>query len=173
LSCLKIIWIKNRIQNILRFNSALAFVSFGMQCFPLLPGRGAGPPVVTCHGQVYHLAGRLFPEDDNARYAQLYMYDHGEALGRRALQYPDLGEQTLDLLQKMLEDISPYAAKYQHMGRVAQAQGAPEVKLGFLGATGSDVGRYSAPTTMEPGVIFVGAEGVPETNRDIVIWPHE
>ena len=148
-------------------------MSFGLQCFPVkAPGWGIGPPVVTCHGQVYHLAGRLFPDDDeSARYSQLYMYDHGEALKKRGLQYPDLGEQTMRRLQEMMEEVSPYVAKYRQMGQLAQT--TPTVRLGFLSAKGSDVSRYSAPTTMEAGVIFVGDEGVPETNRDIVIWPHE
>ena len=128
--------------------------------------------MVTCHGQVYHLAGRLFPDDDNsARYAQLYMYDHGEALKKRGLQYPDLGERTMQRLQEMLEGVSPYVRAYKQMW--VHARAAPTVQLGFLSATGSDVGRYAAPTTMEVGVIFQGDEGVPETNRDIVIWPHE
>jgi len=162
---------KTKLQNILTFNSALAFVSFGTTCFDVVSGRGAGPPVVTCHGQVYHLAGRLFPEDDNARYAQLYLYDHGAALGRRTTQYRDLDKETLENLQTMMEEVSPYAANYRRMGDVAR--NAPEVRLGFASTRGSDVGRYNAPTTLDAGVIFVGAEGVPEANRDIVIWPHE
>lgn len=144
-----------------------------MPCFPVLPGRGLGPPVVMCHGAVYHVAGRLFPDDDNARYAQLYLYDHGEALGRRVIQYPDLGKQTLQSLQAMLEGLSPYAKQYRFMRDVATANNAPTVTLGFQCAKGSDVSRYSAPTTLEAGVIFEGPEGVPDSNRDIVIWPHE
>ena len=104
-----------------------------------------------CHGAVYHVAGRLFPDDDNARYAQLYLYDHGEALGRRVIQYPDLGKQTLQSWQAMLEGQSPYARQYRFMRDVATANNAPTVTLGFQCAKGSDVSRYSAPTTLEAG----------------------
>jgi len=120
---------------------------------------------------VYHLAGRLFPDDDTARFAQLYLYDHGAALGRRVTLHRDLDKETLERLQTMMEELSPYAGKYRCMAEVAQD--APEMRLGFASIQDSDVRRYNAPTNLDAGVIFVGAEGVPETNRDIVIWPHE
>ena len=34
-----------------------------------------------CHGTVYHLAGVLFPDaSEHAKYAQVYLYDHNEAM---------------------------------------------------------------------------------------------
>ena len=74
--------------NIRVYNSALAFVSFGLNCFDNVVGRG--PPIVKCHGSVYHVAGRLFPEEpQEAKYAELYLYDHGEALGMRRQRHGD------------------------------------------------------------------------------------
>ena len=53
------------------------------------------------------------PDDpNNARYAQLYIYDHGEALGLRRARHGNLDEATLDCLQTMLERDSPYVGLY-------------------------------------------------------------
>ena len=45
-----------------QYNNAFAFLSYGADCFQELPSR-KGPPVMICHGAVYHSSGFLFPED--------------------------------------------------------------------------------------------------------------
>ena len=96
------------------YNGALCFVSFGLDIFENVAGRG--PPVIKSHGQVYHLAGRLFPaDDDDAGYAQLYLYDHGDALRKRSQRNPDLDKVVLETLQTVIEVLSPYFETYKQM----------------------------------------------------------
>ena len=51
------------------------------------------------------------------------------------------------------------------------AAAAPECKLGFKG--GADTRRYNHPQIAEPAVIFVGQDGAPPSNRDMVLWPRD
>ena len=55
------------------------------------------------------LRGVYSPEDKNSpRYAQLYLYDHAEALRMRTQKHPDLNKDILEGLQTLIETTSPY-----------------------------------------------------------------
>ena len=89
----------------------IAKVSFGADV-SLPPGRG--PPVFRVHGAVYHASVSLDPDAEaGGKYAQLYLYESGDALQQRALQHPRLSEQVLNDLQGMLEEESPFVATYR------------------------------------------------------------
>ena len=88
-----------------------AQVSFGAAISPP-PGRG--PPVFRVHGAVYHASVALDPDAQaGGKYAQLYLYESGEALHQRSLQHPRLSEEVLNDLQGMLEEESPFVATYR------------------------------------------------------------
>ena len=90
---------------------------------------GRGPPVLQCHGLVYHMAGKLFPQDpQNAMYAQQYLYDHGDALEARLQSHPELNENTMEILQDMMDSFSPFVAAHRHMRDVVQQHNAPELR---------------------------------------------
>ena len=161
------------------YNTAFSMVSFGSGVFPLVHG-GHGPPIVQCHGIAYHYAGRLFPDDpNNAQYAQHYLYDPDVSLARRQEQHKDLDLKVLASLQDMMDDVSGYVKAYRKMRDVLQENNAPEIKLGFAASVDVDKSvsvdkrRYNHQQTREPAVVFGGKDGVPPTNRDIVIWPKE
>ena len=107
------------LQHIRHYNGAFAFVSFGSdyaQAFVDMPGYGYAPPVIKCHGTVYHVAGQLFPGDeDEAKYAQLYFYDHGQATLLREDANPTLSAELLGSLDAMLRDCCPYVDGYKSM----------------------------------------------------------
>ena len=64
---------KNFLENIRKFNSALAFASMGAQ-ISLPPGHG--PYCFRIHGQVYHNSGALHPiEGQTRKFAQIYILD--------------------------------------------------------------------------------------------------
>ena len=66
-----------------QYNSAFSFVSYGSDCFAEVDSS-RGPPITICHGTVYHNSGFLFPDEGQpAQYAQVYLYDHNEALQTR------------------------------------------------------------------------------------------
>ena len=63
-------------------------------------------PVTVYHGAVYHYSGLLFPdEDEPAKYAQVYLYDHNEATRvRRHIKWnQDLDNNVLRQLQDMMD----------------------------------------------------------------------
>jgi len=108
--------------NIREYNAALSFVSFGASYAPP-PGRG--PPVYRIHGAVYHASGQLFPPaDTDPVYAQLYLYDHADALAARSRKHPGLDAEVLGDLQDMLAAAgSPYADDYKRMADVVSEGG--------------------------------------------------
>ena len=132
-------------ENSRTYNNAFAFLSFGQDCFNQVIGRGS--PVVQVHGTVYHMAGQLFPNDpDNARFSQVYFYDHGEAVRHRHQQRPhEMRESTIDALQTMLDRESLYVLLYRHMRDVVRGHRAPGVLLGFAASQDKDMRRSKHP----------------------------
>ena len=167
---------KDVLDNIRYYNGAFSFVSYGSGLFNVLPsGYGRGPPVLKVHGTTYHMAGQLFPDDpENAQYAQIYLYDHREAVQHRTARADELLEADVNDLQTMLDRECPYVRLYRHMRTLIEGGPAPTVQLGFKAQTdGADMRRFNHPQAFEPAVVFVGNEGEPPSNRDIVIWPRE
>ena len=125
-----------------------------------------------CHGLVYHMAGILFPDDpENAHYAQHYLYDPGDANQAWLRRDPDLDDRTLTILSDMMEQYSPYVRNYNSMRTIVAENTDRKVELGFTSDTEIDMRRYNQPQLQEPAAVFVGEEGGPETNRDIVVLP--
>ena len=98
-----------------KYNNAFSFVSYGEKCFHKIDGA-RGPPVTVCHGTVYHLSGILFPDDGElGKYAQVYLYDHNEAMDLRQRNHwnDGLDKHILEQLQIMMDRESPYVAMYR------------------------------------------------------------
>ena len=71
-----------------------------------------------CHGTVYHLVGvLLLGEGENAKYAQVYLYDHNEAMNLRQSNNWNggLDKRIMESLQNMMDRVSPYVATYRSM----------------------------------------------------------
>ena len=160
------------------YNSALSFISFGAT----LEMKGStsgqkGPPVCILHGAVYHYSYALEPkEQEQAKYAQLYIYDHAEALGKRVDMRSDLNKTILSRLATMLEEHSPFVQSYRQMHELAlefDRDGRTNVTMGFSAAQGPDMRRYNHPSKEEVAAVFVAEEGAPPNNRDMVLWPRD
>ena len=127
-----------------------------------------------CHGLVYHQAGQLFPDDpENAKFAQQYIYDADVSLPSMLERNPTMKKATLQQLQTMMERVSPYVARYRTMRDLTQTEGASTMLLGFVASKSPDPRRYNLPLTIAPAAVFVGEEGAPQQDRDIVIWPRD
>ena len=160
--------------NARHYNGAFSFVSYGSDCFEQIYGGGRSPPVMQVHGTTYHMASRLFPDDpENGLYAQVYLYDHSTALKRRTSTTLRLRDYIVADLQNMMDRESPYVQLYRHMRDIVQEHRAPDAYLGFAAARDEDMRRYNHPQQLEQAIVFVGKEGEPPINRDIVLWPHE
>lgn len=78
---------RNFIQNIRRYNMLFAFTSMGGKLDQQF-NNGRGPFVYRMHGQNYHLAGSLIPEEgQQPRFAQLYIYDTDHEVENRVNAY--------------------------------------------------------------------------------------
>ena len=156
------------------YNSALSFVSFGAQ---LKKFDTKGPPVCVLHGALYHYSYELeAPAEENAKFAQLYMYDHAEATSRRMDFWDNMDASVLQDLTRMLEECNPLIGNYRQMRDVSHkylAEGRTDIKIGFAAAVDADTRRYNHPTKEEVAAVFVAADGAPPGYRDLVIWPRD
>ena len=88
----------------------------------------------------------------------------------------------LEQLQEEIATNNAYAELFKQMHeilceeemRAAAADTTPRVvTLRFSSETARDARRYNTPTVDEVAAIFVGEDGAPPANRDIVIYPRE
>ena len=159
------------------YNSAFAFASFGAN-INHSPGRG--PYCFCLHGQTCHYVSSLHPGDNDARkYWQLYIIDAQEAV-QAILVSPE----NSNCLQAIVEVISnvmknnPYAKLYKNMRTVELEKEEKtsmenvqpsEISMHFI--SGPDAKQFNYPTNSGIAVIFVGENGAPPINRDIVVYP--
>lgn len=87
---------KNFRANIRKYNSAMAFASFGYQPAKLSPGI----PVVAVHGQVYHITSACIVASDKPKYSQIYFLDPEFATSAR-MTNPN----NTDCLQGLMEEL--------------------------------------------------------------------
>ena len=113
-------------------------------------------------------------------YAQLYIYDPAEALEKRLAHNPDAKQEIMQRLQEELSDENYYAASYRHMQELleeaeekAAREGTeiPQVTMRFSSDAAHDPRRYNKPAVEEVAAVFVGADGGPPSNKDIVVYP--
>ena len=100
-------------KKIRQYNNALAFTSLGVDIDDQAI-QGSGPRSFRIHGSLHHLMGALIPPDDvQACFAQLYIYDPQEATDRHVQANPQLNPGILLDLHTTLRDIHPYAPLYK------------------------------------------------------------
>lgn len=171
---------KNFRTNIRRYNSAFAFASFGAQTASV-PGRGTY--CFRIHGQIYHHTNTLHPSEGRSpEYGQLYIIEGEQAIttrmGNEANQ-PCRSDVMQELLAVM-EDYSPYtrAYKYMHVVELEEGERAnrenrepKEISLHFK--RGPDRRRYNEPSHDEVAAVFVGEDGAPPAERDIIVYPRD
>ena len=103
-------------EHIRKYNNALAMTSLGCNVDERVNHNGAGPYVFKVHGKLSHKAGSLLPNDGaTPLYAQLYIYDGGEALDYRMAHTAnrDLDRGTMQILQDTLHNHHPGVQLYK------------------------------------------------------------
>ncbi|XP_060880568.1 uncharacterized protein LOC132952308 [Metopolophium dirhodum] len=170
-----------------RYNNTLAFAAFSTDLNTRrLTGRG--PNVFTVHGQGYWtISNDLIGNDPiQRRFCQLYFVESGEAnrIRRDQLQLLPAAHRllpsVLEDLDGLLRDINPSAQAFETMREVWAAENAPgrdpqllprKVRMHFVADGNVDRRRYNPPpeTVNEVAVVFVGDDGQPPTNVDLVI----
>ncbi|XP_057310674.1 uncharacterized protein LOC130648635 [Hydractinia symbiolongicarpus] len=169
---------KNFQSNIRKYNGAVAFASFGAN---LRPPPGRGPPCFRICGQIWHRVGGLHPpEGQTPVFNQLYIYEEGGALNERMARQENNGyrENVMQTVQDVMDRVSPFAAAYRYMAEVeaeelnqAAAQNRAPSEVRMYMRVGNDRKRYNLPHHDEVAAVFVGQDGAPPGNRDVVIYP--
>ncbi|XP_052179887.1 uncharacterized protein LOC127793144 [Diospyros lotus] len=95
------------------YNAANAFTSLGVTLDPrVLSGRG--PTSFTIHGELRHRTGSLQPQpEQDASYAQLYIYDPDSALEIRNRRNPILRMDVLKTIQDSLLQVNAFVDKFR------------------------------------------------------------
>ena len=166
--------------NIRQYNSTFAFASMSANVYQF---RTSGPYSFRIHGQVYHRTGTLHPADGELhRYGQIYILEGSQALDSR-LQDPNNANCLVDIMGLVgdtLNRINPYAAAYRHMYQVEQelvqtsnVPGEPLPTVTMVIKRGADQRRYNNPQLDEVAAVFVGPDGAPPVQKDIVVYPKD
>ncbi|KAG8197704.1 hypothetical protein JTE90_001628 [Oedothorax gibbosus] len=75
-------------------------------------------------------------------------------------------------LDSVLREVNPSAKSYTKMHEIFKNNPATSVKMVFMEDGSLDMRRYNVPTIRtEVAAIFVGDDGEPPANRDIIFYP--
>lgn len=167
-------------KNIRNYNSAVAFASFSAK-EELFSTKG--PPVIRIHGQIYHRASHLHPNDENKRrFAQLYIMDSRTANQERIKQCMQfkLDQQILDILDNFLRRNNPFCKAYRMLNEVVEdcessalygRQKIQNVNMIFKKDRSYSQKRYTIPTVDEVAAVFKSESGEPPFERDFKVYP--
>ncbi|CAI9740520.1 Hypothetical predicted protein [Octopus vulgaris] len=171
---------RNFQENIRSYNSSLSFTSMGAQ---LQNPPEKGPSCFRVHGQIYHRASHIYPNEGKQRqYAQLYVVDSTQATEIRAQDHVNSGclqEVLKNLINIILKD-NVYAQCFQTLREIevqeeqlAQEENIdmPCVNLVFNRDRINDRRRYNLPTVNEIAIVFRNEEGEPPFHRDFKVYP--
>ncbi|KAE8223141.1 hypothetical protein CF319_g3776 [Tilletia indica] len=161
------------------YNNAFAFTSLGVKRDMTVAGQ-MGIYTFKIQGQLCHKMGSLLPPDGfTPAFAQVYFVetDPNSASGVRldqARQPLDSG--TVDVLERMLHQVNPYARLLQHARPLLEELQTPETDVGIKllqpgRDTGNDPRTYNRPSVSEVAALIVTPSGTPFdiASRDIVI----
>ncbi|XP_021960165.1 uncharacterized protein LOC110856031 [Folsomia candida] len=164
---------KNFMEYIRSFNSSLAFASVGAN---LTSPPGHGPYCFRIHGQIYHRAGTLHPEEGQPRkFAQLYILDSGLAAEQR-LSLTENSKCSPELMKELSSFMAlnnPFAKATKMLHEVeieaeeeARQQNQPKSLLfmAIVQTKERDIIRYNAPRANEVAIVFQGDDGEPPLN---------
>ncbi|KAH7869858.1 uncharacterized protein C8R40DRAFT_1058173, partial [Lentinula edodes] len=157
--------------NIVQYNSALAFTSVGVKIDNTVNCHGRGPPVFRIHGELKHWSGALLPREGSPpAYAQLYILDPQTALQYRMHHNENLHHETMLALQNLLQAVNPYARAYLHAYEIlCKYPDARDLSIRLRIMPGQDRRRYNLPTADEVAVVVPGDGTQVVDTRDIIL----
>ena len=169
---------KNFLEHIRSFNSSLAFASTGAN---IASPPGFGPYCFRIHGQIYHRAGALHPDEGAPRkYAQLFILDD-EVASRQRMTLPEnagCDPQLMTELTAYISSNNPFTRATKMLYEVeleaqeaARLQNLPKSVI-YMTITKShedDPRRYNAARVNEVAMIFQSEDGEPPLERDLLI----
>lgn len=98
-------------------NSVFSFTSMGANIDQSVANVRAGVYTFRIHGSIYHRIGSLRPPDNQpARFAQIYFYDAREATERQADIFPNLSNNLIQELTACFEQHNVLLRQYHQIG---------------------------------------------------------
>ncbi|KAF7126784.1 hypothetical protein RHSIM_Rhsim11G0010600 [Rhododendron simsii] len=153
------------------YNATNAFTSLGATLDPRVL-TGSGPTSFTIHGELRHRVGSLLAQQGNdAKYAQLYIFDPASALEVRNRNNEHLRRDVLKIIQDTLLQVNPFVDKFRQTYAILE-------QLDVVGQTlpahlhysfSKDQRTYNLPTTDEIAVVIPGDGSKASGMRDIVL----
>ncbi|KAF6172090.1 hypothetical protein GIB67_029508 [Kingdonia uniflora] len=136
-----------------KYNAANAFTSCGAHMDNRV-AHGRGPTSFVINGELLHQIGALVPnEEQEASYAQLYIYNPGASLNTRHKRYPHLNKKVLKVIQDTLVRCNPFSEFYRHAYKVLEDTAGNNENFNVPGylyySVSTDHRRNNLPSTDE------------------------
>ncbi|CAH1433200.1 unnamed protein product [Lactuca virosa] len=161
---------QNFIKNIRRYNIMFAFTSMDDKTDHVI-NSGGGPYVYRMHGQNYHIAGSLLPEEGELpKFCQLYIYDTDHEVDNRFNTYDSkkknstshnsMGNHfspeflTIHELMGLLDFINPLVKQFRMERDRFGSNPTERIMLKLIGTIEKDGRQYNLPTTSEVAALI-------------------
>jgi len=156
--------------NIRAYNSLFAFTSMGVILDDSLANARQGVYTFRAQGSVYHSIGDLLPRDASTtpKFLQLYIYDTEHELQNRLNVMPALKEDTIAVLQTILDEVNPYVRSFRQL---RQLPNIDNLRLVIRADCGLDQRVYNMPSASEVAAVWVEGDDGTANDRDIIVYP--
>ncbi|KAI5419750.1 hypothetical protein KIW84_043783 [Lathyrus oleraceus] len=142
-------------QHIRSYNHVLSFTSIGVHVDENILAFGRGIYTFRAQGAFYHNIGGFYPNEGvRPRFLQLYIYDTDNELHNRMQENPQLHQNVVHKLQKMLHQFNPLVIRFKQLSILPNIS---ECSL-ILKERPSNHHQYNLPTTEQVAAIIVGCD---------------
>ncbi|KAI5442923.1 hypothetical protein KIW84_011814 [Lathyrus oleraceus] len=142
-------------QHIRSYNHVLSFTSIGVHVDENILTSGRGIYTFRAQGAFYHNIGGFYPNEGvRPRFLQLYIYDTDNELHNRMQENPQLHQNVVHKLQKMLHQFNPFVIRFKQLSILPNIS---ECSL-ILKEHPSNHHQYNLPTAEQVAAIIVGCD---------------
>ncbi|KAF6143808.1 hypothetical protein GIB67_016729 [Kingdonia uniflora] len=155
-------------------DKANAFTSLGVHMDNRV-AHGRGPTSFVIHSELHHQIVALVPnEEQEASYAQLYIYNPGASLNTRHKRNPHLNRDVLKVIQDTLVRCNPFSEFSRHAYEVLEDTAGDNENFNVPAylhySASTDHRRYNLPSTDKIAVILPGDGSEISGVRDIIVY---
>ncbi|XP_050877630.1 uncharacterized protein LOC127081419 [Lathyrus oleraceus] len=142
-------------QHIRSYNHVFSFTSIGVHVDENILAFGRGIYIFRAQGAFYHNIGGFYPNEGvRPRILQLYIYDTDNELHNRMHENPQLHQNVVHKLQKMLHQFNPFIIRFKQLSILPNIS---ECSL-ILKECPSNHHQYNLPTAEQVAAIIVGCD---------------
>ncbi|GFQ02664.1 hypothetical protein PHJA_002410300 [Phtheirospermum japonicum] len=161
--------------NIRIYNSLLQFTSLGGKIDATI-NNGSGPYIFRLNGQTHHRLGSLLPlPGQNARYAQLYIYDIANEICNRISSVfgdsdvPAINTAIVEGILLMLNESNEIVKAFRMARDIYEEGQTTTLRLRLLSARERNDKNYAPPSGSEIAALIVGDIGYGNGDRDVIV----